>query len=405
MWYSSYERVAVDADENELDIYGNADQFVAVALTDAYPVTARATALWGAGSEEGVSFKRSAFRGRIIGANSPHEAFLPDPCDLSETANVRCAAALIIQHTEFLIAPGLAEEGLDSIEINDRVKVWLEPGTSNTPYNLQQGYAYAFADKGTRKEKEEGDLGCTTLAEIMAGAGSGDYKPEDICSRDPDAEHRTADDIYGAYGDSAFMTPELAEGIAAVGESVGIDPAYIANTIAAESSFNPKAISGKDPSGPPYNFEDAGCAKDEATRKFGDDYDRNDSDVIAYQVEKCATGLIQFINSTAVGHGTTTTELYGKSAVEQLPYVESYFAGVDWGEYPQITIWQKTFLPASLRPDMIAKYGEGVNFNIDEYGQNEKSEEWYRKFKVGNNQISYMGEYAANANAHSKLKC
>ena len=81
------------------------------------------------------------------------------------------------------------------------------------------------------------------------------------------------------------MSPELADKIVEVSDRLGLDdPAHLANLISGESNFDP---AGKNP-------------------------------------KSTATGLIQFIESTAKGLGTTTAELKQMTAVDQMKYVEAY---------------------------------------------------------------------------------
>jgi peptidoglycan hydrolase-like protein with peptidoglycan-binding domain len=86
-----------------------------------------------------------------------------------------------------------------------------------------------------------------------------------------------------------------------------------------------------------------------------------------------ATGLIQFMPSTARSLGTTTDELYNMSAVEQLDYVYKYFKmvgvkpGMDVGD-----LYMAVFMPAHMgKPDstVLGQAGDG-GFSGKVYAQN-----------------------------------
>lgn len=81
-----------------------------------------------------------------------------------------------------------------------------------------------------------------------------------------------------------------------------------------------------------------------------------------------ATGLIQFMPSTAKSLGTTTSELYKMSAVEQLDYVYLYYKNI--GLKPGSTagdIYIATFYPkATGKPDDYVISSRGQNI----YNQN-----------------------------------
>ncbi len=83
------------------------------------------------------------------------------------------------------------------------------------------------------------------------------------------------------------LSAELWQGIQDVAERLDMDPRHLAAVMAFESRLNPSAVN-------PYSG---------------------------------ATGLIQFMPRTAANLGTTTAALGRMSALEQLPYVERYFAG------------------------------------------------------------------------------
>jgi hypothetical protein len=66
-----------------------------------------------------------------------------------------------------------------------------------------------------------------------------------------------------------------------------------------------------------------------------------------------ATGLIQFIESTAKRLGTTTAELIKMTAVQQLPYVEKFFKLTLGGRKP--TLAEDYILATYGRPDATGK--------------------------------------------------
>lgn len=89
--------------------------------------------------------------------------------------------------------------------------------------------------------------------------------------------------------DIGKTTPEFRSKLRDVGESLAVAPTDLAAIISFESGFNPKARNGK----------------------------------------SNATGLIQWLNSTALGlYGFGVERIATMSAVEQLDLVERYFAGI-----------------------------------------------------------------------------
>ncbi len=94
------------------------------------------------------------------------------------------------------------------------------------------------------------------------------------------------DDIQGVRG-NPNVTPEFKQAVREMADRLGTRPEYLMAAMSFESggSFSPSAVNSR--SG--------------------------------------ATGLIQFLPSTARGLGTTTDALSRMSPVEQLPYVEKYF--------------------------------------------------------------------------------
>lgn len=85
-------------------------------------------------------------------------------------------------------------------------------------------------------------------------------------------------------------SPALLAEIVRVADRLGIDAECLAGIISVESKFNPQAVNPD-------------------TR---------------------ATGLIQFMPSTARAYGTTVEQLYGMTALQQMPYVEKHFRAVGY---------------------------------------------------------------------------
>lgn len=100
-----------------------------------------------------------------------------------------------------------------------------------------------------------------------------------------------------------------------------------------------------------------------------------------------ATGLIQFMPATARGLGTTTEALSKMSAVEQLGYVEKYFAPFKGKITSGTDLYMATFWPAGVgKPDSYNIGGAEVArvnplFDLDKNGQITAGEfrEYYRK--------------------------
>ena len=78
-----------------------------------------------------------------------------------------------------------------------------------------------------------------------------------------------------------------------------------------------------------------------------------------------ATGLIQFMPSTAEGLGTTTEALRGMSAMEQLPYVETYLSqhGIRAGRNNSLSdLYMAVLWPAAVgKPDGYVLFSSGSN--------------------------------------------
>ena len=98
----------------------------------------------------------------------------------------------------------------------------------------------------------------------------------------------TAQDIMGRYG----IDQDFAASIESLGNDLGVDPMYLANVMYSESRLDP-SMKNKAGSG--------------------------------------ATGLIQFMPTTASNLGTTTDELSRMTPVEQMEYVRRYFSADNLG--------------------------------------------------------------------------
>lgn len=112
--------------------------------------------------------------------------------------------------------------------------------------------------------------------------------------------------IASAFGvDSATATALVNAALA-----VGVDPAYLANAINFESSFNPKAVN-------------------------------------AYSG---ATGYIQFMTATAKELGTTTSALAAMSPAQQLDYVRRYLqlSRIPKPLANQLDVYMAIFYPAAV---------------------------------------------------------
>jgi murein DD-endopeptidase MepM/ murein hydrolase activator NlpD len=130
------------------------------------------------------------------------------------------------------------------------------------------------------------------------------------------------------------VTPAFLQKVNAMAERLGTKPEYLLAVMSFESGLNPKAVNG-----------DSG-----------------------------ATGLIQFLPSTARGLGTSTAALKGMSAEQQLQYVEKYFEQYK-GKLGTLEGAYTAVLSGTARPDPnatlfssgTAAYSQnrGLDFNAD----------------------------------------
>jgi hypothetical protein len=168
-----------------LDKYQKTNQFVVVALTSGYILTKKEASAFEVGTSDDDSsgalrWARVAFRGRVIGPNSPH-LLLTDPCSLSTTANPLYVSNLIVQHTEFILTEDFFDQSAKgNIERDDKVNVYLEPGPGDQPFNLERGWAISLHKKrGFRRSTEDEVMDCTSIKDIWDNAPpiGGKYEP------------------------------------------------------------------------------------------------------------------------------------------------------------------------------------------------------------------------------------
>jgi murein DD-endopeptidase MepM/ murein hydrolase activator NlpD len=130
------------------------------------------------------------------------------------------------------------------------------------------------------------------------------------------------------------VTPAFLREVDAMAQRLGTKPEYLLAVMSFESGLNPKAVNG-----------DSG-----------------------------ATGLIQFLPSTAHGLGTSTDALKGMSAEQQLQYVERYFQQYE-GKLNTLEGVYTAVLSGSARPDpnttlfssgtVAYSQNRGLDFNAD----------------------------------------
>lgn len=155
----------------------------------------------------------------------------------------------------------------------------------------------------------------------------------------------SASDIVAAYG----IDHSLADKIVSVSNQLGLpDPAMLANVINFESNgFNPQAVN-------PFSG---------------------------------ATGLIQFMPTTAAELGTSTGSLRGMSAVQQMDYVKRYFQLPRVTQYgplrTQLDVYMAVFYPKAI--------GRGAAFVFPPNVQ------------TNNPGIFTAGHYAAKANLRALM--
>lgn len=129
----------------------------------------------------------------------------------------------------------------------------------------------------------------------------------------------------------------VAHALVALSHQLGADPAWLANVIQYESRWNPQAING-------------GTG---------------------------ASGLIQFMPSTARGLGTTVEAIRRMTAGQQMQYVAAYFRRFRGKLRSQEDVFMAVFYPAAV--------GKGASYSFP------------ARVARANNGISTAGEYARRA--------
>lgn len=135
-----------------------------------------------------------------------------------------------------------------------------------------------------------------------------------------------------------------------IASALNVEPAWIMIMMYLESRLNPQAVNKQ-------ASDDADPYKRSATR---------------------ATGLIQFMPSTAKGLGTSTQSLYKMNAIQQLDYVYKYFKPYTNKLHCFSDMYLVCFFPAALgKPDdwvlqtsklsayAIANQNPGIDLNKD----------------------------------------
>lgn len=133
----------------------------------------------------------------------------------------------------------------------------------------------------------------------------------------------TAAQITRAYPRAAPVARE----VVALGRELGVDPAWLANVVQFESSWNPQAVN----------------------RASG------------------ASGLIQFMPKTARALGTTVEAIRRMDASEQWPYVRRYFARYRGRLSSQVDVFMAVFYPKAIGKGenyrfsaLVTKYNPGI---------------------------------------------
>ena len=168
-----------------------------------------------------------------------------------------------------------------------------------------------------------------------------------------------AQELLDAYPQ---LSPELANKIVEVGNNLEppVDPAWLANVINFETG---------------YTFDAS------TVNQIG------------------ATGLIQFLGSTAQDLGTTTEALAGMSEVEQMKFVEKYFQQkID--ENGPIENANDAFMAVFYPPAM----GSGPDFSIYDHAARTRGVQFAEAIKSGNRGITTSGQYTTLAFAKSRVQ-
>jgi len=158
----------------------------------------------------------------------------------------------------------------------------------------------------------------------------------------------TEQEIIQAYPQSSHVAKDIVR----VSNNLNIDPSWLANVIRSESNFS-TTIQNKD------------------TR---------------------ATGLIQFIPSTANGLGTSIDELRNMSPTQQMDYVEKYFQPYKSQLKDQNSVVLAVFYPKAINKpddwDMAGDYASGkAQYGTDQWNY------YVDRFMNQNGGIRYKGDY------------
>lgn len=163
----------------------------------------------------------------------------------------------------------------------------------------------------------EGKVGITTWEHMFTNTKV-PYNNESIPSGETNNEGSVdVEPNTGEYSEFAYnwtgehVTPEFKSKVIEIAQKLGIDPDDLMAIMAFESGFSPTAVNGK--SG--------------------------------------ATGLIQFMPSTARGLGTTTEQLAKMTALEQLDYVYEYFKGYTGKIHNVYDAYMVVFMPVAVGKD------------------------------------------------------
>ena len=175
-------------DTESTDLYGNAFRralkadtyngktvFKAVALTDMFPLSSNEAMAIDGGSTGASGKERYAFKGRIIGANSPH-SFLPDPCDPSFVPDNNAAYRTIALHTTF-ISTNVIE--VDPVTRGDIVLVELEK--TDLAYDLEHGRFLSITSQEAPTDTIETQ--CFSLKDLIGGWSGPTASPVSIGSQ------------------------------------------------------------------------------------------------------------------------------------------------------------------------------------------------------------------------------
>lgn len=123
-----------------------------------------------------------------------------------------------------------------------------------------------------------------------------------------------------------------------------------------------------------------------------------------------ATGLIQFLESTAANLGTTTVALAAMTAVQQLDYVQAYFANIIkiYGPIQSVSdCYLAVFYPAAIQWTVDKQFPDNVYtlnkvFDIDNLGKLTKQDfidyvtQHYSAVNTGNDDYSQIPQVDAN---------